>query len=130
MKSYIKIVRNTWGKEPKSPFKTGWGNGYVVMPKDHPWYGVDYVIIGSYVSVHGGLTYSEHEDNGHDGWCIGFDTCHLYDNEDIWPREAVKDETLRLLEQVNELAELYTKEQVQMIVNQYEARYAHNDDED
>lgn len=48
-------------------------NGYVQIPKSHPWHGLDYDDID--VEVHGGLTFSR------DGW-IGFDTLH---SGDIWP---------------------------------------------
>ena len=30
----------------------GWGNGYVLIPRGHPWYGVDYDQISC--DVHGG----------------------------------------------------------------------------
>ena len=49
-------------------------NGYVKVPTNHHWYGLDYDDIN--VEVHGGLTYGT--DNG---W-IGFDCLH---SGDIWP---------------------------------------------
>lgn len=58
----------------------GWGNGYIGLPKDHPWYGKHYDDID--VDVHGGLTYSEDHKPKHepDGlWWIGFDTGHYQD---------------------------------------------------
>jgi hypothetical protein len=48
-------------------------NGYVRIPKGHPWHGLGYDDID--VRVHGGLTYSE-------GDWIGFDCLHL---GDYWP---------------------------------------------
>lgn len=48
-------------------------NGYVHIPKGHPWDGLDYDDID--VDVHGGLTYARN------GW-IGFDTLH---SGDYWP---------------------------------------------
>jgi hypothetical protein len=40
-----------------SVFHTGWGNGYVMLPPEHPWYGLHYDSI--YVEAPGGLTYSD-----------------------------------------------------------------------
>lgn len=85
----------------------GWGNGYVALPKDHPWYGLDYNEIPA--DVHGGLTFgqlasdwSEQFDFDPESWVIGFDTAHFGDNLNVWPKESVVEETLRLFEQVNE----------------------------
>lgn len=108
MKPYIKLIETTWLPET---FKKGWGNGYVILPKDHPFYGVHYDEINSFVEVHGGLTYSDYEENGHNGWCVGFDTNHLGDTIKEWPYEAVKDQTIKLLNQFIELGNKYTKEQ-------------------
>lgn len=52
----------------------GAANGYVKIPADHHWHGLDYDEID--VKVHGGLTYATD-----DGW-IGFDTLH---SGDVWP---------------------------------------------
>lgn len=52
-------------------------NGYVELPKDHPWIGKDYDEIP--VEIHGGLTYST--DN-----VIGFDTGHAFD---LWSNEEL-----------------------------------------
>ena len=92
-------------------------NGYVKLPKNHPFYNEDYYDINSSgaISVHGGLTYSE------DGW-IGFDTMHAYDywspeellsvggttypreyfsdKRDIWTIERLTKETKSLARQV------------------------------
>jgi hypothetical protein len=48
-------------------------NGYVRLPEDHPWRGLDYDHID--VAVNGGLTF-------HSGDWIGFDTLHA---GDYWP---------------------------------------------
>lgn len=48
--------------------------GYVKLPKEHPRYEKDYD--GINVDVHGGLTYSELEN---DKWVIGFDCAHSGD---------------------------------------------------
>ena len=100
------IRKNTW----TPGLDTGWGNGYVLVPKGHPFYGVYYDEID--VDVHGGLTFSElvdaeivkrwpgltDDDIGF--WIIGFDTAHARDTLSRWPKEAVQAETDRLLEQV------------------------------
>lgn len=89
----------------------GWGNGYVVLPKDHPWYGKDYDDIDC--DVHGGLTFGEpadkltkweqitKEDAGK--WVIGFDTAHYQDSLERWPKEAVEKETQRLAKQAEDV---------------------------
>ena len=49
------IVENTWLLGT-----TGWGNGYVCIPKNHPLYGVGYSDERvSSLDVHGGVTFSE-----------------------------------------------------------------------
>lgn len=54
----------------------GFVNGYICVPKDHPWYKIDdYDSIDA--EVHGGLTFLEKYDNG-EMW-IGFDTSHSFD---------------------------------------------------
>lgn len=54
-----------------------WGavNGYVRVPDDHPWHGLDYDNEAVDVQVSGGLTYANED------W-IGFDTLH---SGDYWP---------------------------------------------
>ena len=97
----------------------GYANGYVAVPKDHPFFGKDYDDVD--VEVHGGLTFAcpgnnitaanlpETEvlegclyDLDENWWVFGFDTCHYMDNLDNWPREAVIDETLSLKKQLEE----------------------------
>lgn len=48
--------------------------GYVYIPATHPMWGVHYD--EAELTVHGGLTYSESED---DAWCFGFDCAHYMD---------------------------------------------------
>lgn len=88
----------------------GWGNGYVLLPKEHKYYGVHYDNIP--VDVHYGLTYSEEVTEGHlkgfdmltpediGMWMIGFDTAHYGDNLEKWSKEAVIAETERLRDQL------------------------------
>lgn len=53
------------------------GNGYVLVPDDHPWADKNYDNVEPYPDVHGGLTYS------HENW-LGFDTAH---SGDFWSKE-------------------------------------------
>lgn len=80
----------------------GEANGYVGVPKDHPYWGKDYNSIEG-VSVHGGLTYgADHlpmnEPDGY--WWFGFDTAHSGDCVELWPAFAVMKETKLLAEQL------------------------------
>lgn len=69
----------------------GYRCGYVRVPKGHPWYGVDYDNVRTagdgWPSVHGGLTFAEHDvpcDKGgpDDGYWLGFDCAHCFDAPD------------------------------------------------
>jgi len=103
-----------------SSWEFGWGNGYVLLPPNHPFYGIDYDNIP--VNVHGGLTYGQKFDSKNfsewlrnlksfgdltldnckkfDGyWMIGFDTAHFGDNEINCSRNFVSNEVADLLEQ-------------------------------
>lgn len=103
----------------KDAFRAGYGNGYVILPKFHPWFGLHYNDIP--VEIHGGLTFSDKiteelietwakskaREKELDKklkanlglWMIGFDTIHYGDNEENWPKEAVEEETKRLKRQ-------------------------------
>ena len=89
----------------------GWGNGYVIIPYPHPAYGKHYDVINNFISVHGGLTYSERIDKDiikywgidkkHKGkWMVGFDTLHYGDTLERWSHEEVFNETMRLKNQL------------------------------
>ncbi len=98
----------------------GFANGYVVIPKDHPLWGLDYNAeeIES-LNVHGGITFSDKvdedminhvlwgkdlEDEDLGSWLIGFDTRHSGDNLKRWPRKKVELEVINLIRQVEKLA--------------------------
>lgn len=51
--------------------------GYVIIPQDHPWYGLSYGDLTD-VSVHGGVTYTGNE-VFHEEWAVGFDCGHAFD---------------------------------------------------
>ena len=56
----------------------GTWNGYVLVPKGHPWWSVDYSELEDQVTVHGGLTFSGSWFEEGDWW-LGFDHGHYYD---------------------------------------------------
>lgn len=66
--------------------------GYVGVSAGHPWFEKPYQAVDNHVRVHGGLTYSNHcqegichvvEDGEDDNvWWIGFDCAHA---GDLWP---------------------------------------------
>lgn len=92
---FIILRKSTWAFDF---IRVGWGNGYVALPEWHKWYEVHYDNIP--VIIHGGLTYSQIEKiKKKNYWVIGFDTCHLDDNLDKWPRYKVKEEAEELLKQ-------------------------------
>jgi hypothetical protein len=105
------LVENTWLSKSRLGYDFGWGNGYISIPENHPFHGIDYNILNDYINVHGGLTYSNmckesnyqkfnlsKEDVGN--WIIGFDTAHTGDSVGEWHIGAVQAETDLLLLQV------------------------------
>lgn len=80
----------------------GLANGYVAVPKGHPWFGIKYDDIPC--DVHGGPTFGR-PCNIFDSeyWMIGFDTAHCDDNKDNWPIFRVYNEAMRLWEQAMEI---------------------------
>jgi hypothetical protein len=72
-------------------YDRGLANGYVAIPKGHPWYGMEYHDIPC--DIHGGLTFSRTCNiSDSEYWMIGFDTASLF---------RVYNEAVRLLNQVN-----------------------------
>ena len=96
--SPITIVKS----EMNTYLEKGWGNGYVRIPEGHPYYEKNYEDIP--VSVHGGLTFSNHIfDNGKyfsDGYWVGFDTAHYGDTKEKWTMENVLQETIHLFKEI------------------------------
>ena len=115
IESHLRVRLPGFGK-----FDFGWGNGYVLIPHNHPFYGVNYDELA--LDAHGGLTYGEKfketrflewvECREIDGditrenfekfqnyWMIGFDTAHSGDNLDDCSKVYVMNETNNLLEQ-------------------------------
>lgn len=105
MKVVIREI--TWINRAIADF--GWGNGYVLIPENHPLHGKDYEEID--VIVHGGLTFSKLVDSGmieswgldtedEGKWCVGFDTAHFGDTLSKWSKERVQTEADLLKEQL------------------------------
>lgn len=90
----------------------GWGNGYVILPKEHPFYGQHYMEINRLcpeIQVHGGLTFSgpvrhlrleTKQYLPKDSWAVGFDTMHLGDTIEKWPKHKVMEEAIKLRKQL------------------------------
>lgn len=76
----------------------GWGNGYVCLPNWHPWYKKDYNEINILTNVHGGLTFTQHDEE-EDLWVIGFDTNHYDDDLINCSFDFVLEETKKLEQQ-------------------------------
>jgi len=90
----------------------GWGNGYVLLPKEHPLHGKSYDEIHPLIpslNVHGGLTFSTKAStltweklpkHNKTDWVVGFDTAHFNDDPVVWTKARVLEETRRLKEQL------------------------------
>ena len=118
------IRENTW--IDRRYIDVGWGNGYVLIPPNHPYYEKHYDDIPVY--VHGGLTFSEKlsnlnhdnwlelfemlekENDNTDYWVVGFDTAHAGDSIHNWTKEAVKNETQRLAKQLSDVKKIKKEE--------------------
>lgn len=113
---------------PKGVLQHGWGNGYVLLPPEHVLAGINYDDINSYVTVHGGLTFSEPVneelmqkppfrevlDKSDLGcWMVGFDTNHYGDGPNKWPRSKVLAETLELEKQLETLGSFASEKRYQ-----------------
>lgn len=86
---------------------TGWGNGYVAVPKNHVTYGLGYDSLYC-ISIHGGLTFaSDYADwmpkEVKGMWIFGFDCAHWNDTPESCPKEYVEKETENLKEQLNKV---------------------------
>jgi hypothetical protein len=101
-------------------FEFGWGNGYILLPQNHPFYGKDYDSVP--ISVHGGVTFGQVFDSDsfkewiekreffgdinfdnyqkfNNYWILGFDTGHCGDNPIYCSKDYVENETNSMLEQ-------------------------------
>ena len=87
-----------------------WYNGYVLIPKGHPMYGVHYCDI--HVKVPGGLSFSHFaEDCTFEEltvddikcWIVGFSP--IFSSTRTWTKKAVQKETNYLKEQLEKMVE-------------------------
>ena len=100
----IHVIENTW----LNGMNHGWGNGYVLIPPGHKYYGIGYDNPKlSNIIVHGGLTYSDFAQELPNipqqfigFWALGFDTCHCTDTQDNWPESRVRSEAMSLHNQI------------------------------
>ncbi len=99
-------------KDTELDLDFGWGNGYVLIPKEHPAYEKHYDELNNTIEIHGGLTFSQlvdeelrkywklkKEDEG--CWLVGFDTAHYRDSLKNWPKKKVLLEAYNLLHQLH-----------------------------
>lgn len=101
------FVTESWIKDNGSPLTSvGWGNGYIVVDKTHPWFGKEYDEIMELdtpveftYSGHGNtLRHAPKQYQSKDYWVFGFDTCHYGMNKQNWPKERVEKEAQNLCE--------------------------------
>ncbi len=104
MRNFIKPMSHLIG------ISTGWGNGYVVIPKGHPLHGKGYDSLN--VNIHGGLTYANSVDEldwdeftkgDKGGWVVGFDCAHYGDTSGNCPESFVMEESMSLKNQLEKL---------------------------
>lgn len=74
----------------RAPF--GQLNGYIRIPEDHPWRGLDWADVPA--TVHGGITFADEAEDLGPGYWLGFDTLHAgdsvaFDNMDPAYKEAI-----------------------------------------
>jgi hypothetical protein len=131
MKLYAFIAPSQFRKEKyesMSRFDTreyGWGCGYVAVPKEHPWFGVDYRNYDSDINLNSEdyeeITFSRlmpvlswpdieflgdiPEDK--DYWVIGFDCDHSWNTIENTPKEVVIKMTEALI--INAYSQILTE---------------------
>jgi hypothetical protein len=104
-----------------SMLEFGWGNGYILLPTNHPLYKKPYDDIND-IRVHGGLTYGQlfnsdsflkwidglsidgdvtldNYEKFNNYWMIGFDTSHYGDNKENCNKEYVIRQSEYLIDQ-------------------------------
>ena len=90
---------------------TTWYCGYAVIPEDHQFYGLDYEEVEEVIDVHGGLTFSgEFEDV--DGFLLGFDCNHAWDDPGVQDEEYTLSECKKLVDQLIEIDKKAWKENI------------------
>jgi hypothetical protein len=94
-----------WVEESKLPtpgtISRGWGNGYAIVPREHPFNGLTTSEIydtGKINDIDSEITLSDmrYAPNGKEYWVLGFDTAHYGDNIVKWPKERVEEAAKKL----------------------------------
>ena len=71
--------------------------GYVVIPEDNPFYGVDYNLLKSFIRASGGLSYSGRIDCI-DGYVLGFNSYHTWNDPHIQIEKYTLNECEKLVD--------------------------------
>lgn len=131
-RGYKYIIRRLWYAEPKEayPMNPAWYCGYVEIPTDDRLYEVSELSdILEEFNVHGGVSFVGCLD-GIDGFLIGFDCNHAYDNPFEQDIMYVAEECMSLIKQIKKANEQYnvtfkiynvknrTKEEVLQYINE------------
>jgi len=103
-------------------------NGYIGIPKNHPFFGKTYSEYQIYsLDVHGGVTYSESniaDKEIPDTWWIGFDTAHYGDasNYDLYKELAETPEDIKKIEKIKQINDEFQKDatfkDLQFVINE------------
>ena len=99
MNTRVYFVKNNW--LPKN--MCGWGNGYIVLPKEHRFHGKSYddimnILEKENIYVAEELTYANEDEEGN--WVVGWDSAHSHQNKENYPFGVVKKQTLKLQKQL------------------------------
>lgn len=124
METFISTI--AYEEDFKTKCKTGWGCGYVHIPKDHP------ILVktlvddgwGNYLTPDGcpeEITFSRWDENK-EYFIIGFDTAHIYNNDSH--DEAYVTEQANVIKNLVDVytaedADRYAKEQIQLVMDKY-----------
>ena len=103
-RDYEILVRKIWREDLGvlfSALNNEWYCVYVVIPKGHKYYDVDYEDVEEEIDVHGGLTFSGELD-GIDGYLLGFDCNHSFDNPVDQDASYTLSECKRMVDQLIE----------------------------
>ena len=100
-RGYEILVRKIWIENSEN---NEWYCGYVVIPKGHKYYYMGYGEIEEEIDVHGGLTFSGELD-GVDGYLLGFDCGHAFDNPVDQDASYTLSECKRMVDQLIEVEE-------------------------
>lgn len=113
---FLCFVRNNICRGSIDHPDCGFANGYVAVTKEHPWWGKDIEEIENLVSVHGDITFAAEwkrfpfpvmkltdKEIPEDSWIFGFDTLHDNDTLEKCNEEFCKEETFKLMKQLEDV---------------------------